>query len=135
MQTIRNAGTEVFDDTISGVIHLALSLNMLGVMSEFRAAITRVVMNRCVVKVGQPSMESEVRRRLVLKWFVPKVPNARVIRALMELSPNGDWSSDEVEVWAPLGIEHNADAIKARTARGITQALEYKRWDIYLRNK
>lgn len=114
------------DSDISGLVHMALSLQAGGSMRQFRKVL-RKRLSQCVVRLaGSPGPGADAHRRCVLDTFLPvlpKRPGSRMRRATVELLANGDYSVPGVVQHYCRGCCKDASDTRVKFATVLSNAL------------
>ena len=109
---------------IKGMIATALSLRAPSAMSKFRRAMREEIMSRLQILHGKPSREAMQHKRAVLTLFCAHGRNLAVKKVLLLLCPNGDWRSEQVQFFLPLGARAPPrEAVAEFLCTGVVTAL------------
>eukprot|EP00959_Pyramimonas_sp_CCMP1952_P264765 5535909-Pyramimonas_sp.AAC.1 len=71
LQGMRIKSTFLFEDCISFMVNLTLSLMSPGCLKVFRSCLELYLRKKIVVREGFNLRDVEARRHLILKWFIP----------------------------------------------------------------
>lgn len=131
-----------FDSSISGAIHLSLSMDLAGMMEKFRGCLRKVILQRVTWPPlrGEPSSEAKRYRihaisSLVVGWGrASRLQRAAILLAL----PMGDWRrTDRVEV--DLSLHHtelpDKKAFLTRFADSLANGLSWNKSAKYPRHR
>eukprot|EP00959_Pyramimonas_sp_CCMP1952_P456795 9473768-Pyramimonas_sp.AAC.1 len=138
MQSIRVSATSNFEDVISGMINISLRLITPGALSIFRGLLEDHLRRRLDVQVGRNPLEAEVRRQLILKWFVPHVGDHWMARMLLSALATGDWGvgvDEKIYIMVPAGVAFDKEVLIQKAVVGISSALASRAPMVYLRKK
>jgi hypothetical protein len=133
---IRDVATKPFESAVSGIINLGLSISQHGQLIDFQDCAREWVRANSLVLVGEPPPEVAARRNLVFKWFISGGVNQAVVRVLLSNLARGNLEKIAVfEIYVRPGVAYDENAVKARHAEGISRAIAYRRWNLYMRKK
>jgi hypothetical protein len=134
--TIRMRGAKPLESAVSGIINVTRSINSASHLRDFRKCFWKVCYKRTCPVTGYPDDSVVEQHRHILKWFIPRGPNVEVQRVMLELLAHSEWSDhSQIIVKMPPGTEYDVETIKHKVADGLTEALTYRRWRLYMRKK
>lgn len=123
-------------DTISGLIHLAVSLRLGGWMTLFRKCLTAEIEETMVIREGAPPQHAIMRKKLAVSIFLGCGPRRRVIQSILSMLPNGDWlKNDVVEIYLRPGTPHTRGDVVHLAAKGLCMAMAGAHFRIFNRGR
>ena len=141
VHTLSRVFSQVFSacvpEDITGMIRFSLSLGVASQMNAFRRALREEIESRNIrVLAGVPTAEVRRYRELALRTFAGRGKNIIEKRMLLSLLPNGDWRSNDIEVWtgsAPANM--GKAALQNMVVNGLVTALAGCMFEIYPRHR
>ena len=120
-------GLALSDETLSGLVNLALSMEAAGCVSQMRGILQRIFSDELVIALDYPpGKESETyqHRMAILDLFLPgKSPKDLKRRFVLQSLANSDLTSDEVVHWCPFGCCGTPERALAAFQRWVVWAL------------
>jgi hypothetical protein len=100
---VYNKTFSVLDDTIKGVIRVALSLRNGAAMARFRVCLKAEIASRLQILHGRASQDAIEYKKKILRLFLSHGRSVQTRRILLILCPNGDWRESNVQFYVDLG--------------------------------
>jgi len=135
---VSDSATAPLDFVLSGVVNIALSVEMVGQWGSLIKYIDKTLYNRLDVVAGVCPDEAVLHRTTIVKYFV--IGGGQESKQLLiDGLAAGDWRDPEhILIYVPPGTILNPPTIhkiKQNAARGVTAAITSEHWKPYKRKK
>lgn len=125
-------------EEITGIIRVALSLQLGAHMMRFRRIVREVVMSSAVIRVGSPPDDAVRYRARVLQLFAGRGHKAVQKLTALSMLPNGDWRDrDSICIFVSPAVRasHDDARLKSLLAYGIEYALASRAPHLYSKHR
>jgi hypothetical protein len=129
---------DIFSDTVSGLLGLALSTRGAGVMARIRRILKDVISDRLDVRQGRPPEAANLRRAMLLGVYCARGGRKRKqVSVAMKVLANGDWADTESvqHYCSPLCCPGGRQQTLSRFFQHIVPALAGASFAAFARNR
>ena len=86
---------------LTGIVNAGINFEVGSSMSELRDCMLAWIVHKIQLLQGTPPRHHALLHRLTLRMFVAGSDRNVIRHVLCQLLPNGNWFSDEIDVWVP----------------------------------
>ena len=134
--TALNRALALADESISGIIRIALSLRLGGWMKIFRQELCNEIQESLDVRIGRSSASAARRRRIACTIFTGGQRRTRLIQSIMGSLPNGDWQDQSsVQVYISPGTDISHRELANTMCDGLLKSLAGAQFRIFNRSR